>query len=692
MNAPHPKIKAWLSILLLAAASAPLRADEGMWLFSAPPAREIGAKYGFQLTDPWLQHLMHASVRFNNGGSGSFVGASGLVITNHHVGLNALQKMSHAGEDLVRDGFYAKAEADEVKCFDLELNVLQSIEDVTARVNAGVPAGLSPAAAAKARQGAITAIEGESRQATGLRSDIVTLFQGGAYHLYRYKRYTDVRLVFAPEQQAAFYGGDPDNFEYPRYDLDICLFRVYENGRPLHPVDYLHWSQAGAQNHELVFISGHPGHTDRLLTAAELESVRDLQYPVALNVLFRHEVLLNSWGARSAENARRAKHDLFSAQNSRKVRLGIMAGLQDPSFIAAKADAEEAFKAKLPPGPESAEVFAAYRRIAAAQKIVDRSYVRYRYLESGSGFNSPEFTIARHLLRHSVEQGKPLSARLKEYSDAKRESLELELFSEKPIYTDLETLTLADSLSDLTATLGADDSTVQTVLAGQAPLSRAADLVSHTQIGRVAFRRELYKGDEAAMALVHDPLIELARSIDEESRTLRKTVEAQEEVQQEAHALIERARFAALGDTVYPDATFTLRLSYGTVEGYREAGAEVPFHTTLGGMYRRSAEHGNSPPFDLPARWVERRTAVDSGAPLDFVSNCDIIGGNSGSPTVNRAGEFVGIVFDGNLESLPGDLAYPAGNYRALSVDSAGILAALREVYQVPALATELMR
>jgi hypothetical protein len=709
MHLPFRKIKACVGFLLGSAAA--LRADEGMWLFSAPPRRQIAARYGFELTDPWLQHLMHASVRFNSGGSGSFVSALGLVITNHHVGLDALQKMSAAGKNYVRDGFYAATAAEEVKCLDLELNVLQSIEDVTARINAAVPAGASPEAANRARQAAITTVEGESRRQTGLRSDVVTLFQGGAYHLYRSKRYTDVRLVFAPEQQAAFYGGDPDNFEYPRYDLDICLFRVYENGRPLQPADYLHWSKAGAADHELVFVSGHPGHTDRLLTTPELESLRDLQFPLALSDLYRREVLLTAWSSRSAENARRAKEDLFGVRNSRKVRQGMLAGLQDPAFLAAKRAAEAAFRARLPAEKTAAGVeisdsigsngpiAVAYRRIAIAQANLDRVYARYRLLESATAFNSDEFRFARSLLRDTAERTKPAAARLNEYSEARRESRELALFSEKPIYSDLEILTLTDSLSALVSQLGGNDPTVQTVLAGRSPSARAADLVARTQLGSVAFRRKLYAG-EAAVAAAADPMIELARSIDEEARGLRKTVEAQQEVQKQAHALIERARFEALGDTVYPDATFTLRLSYGTVSGYQEesataaraGGPAIPFHTTLGGMYQRSAEHENQPPFDLPERWRQRRAATDLSAPLDFVSDCDIIGGNSGSPTVNRAGDFIGIVFDGNLESLPGDLYYPTGNYRGLSVDSAGILTALRQIYQAPALADELSR
>ena len=673
-----------------------LRADEGMWLYSAPPRAQIKAKYGFDLTDAWLDHVRLSSVRFNSGGSASFVSGDGLVITNHHVGADSLQKMGSKDKNYLRDGFYAKTSADEIKCNDLEVNVLQSIEDVTARINAAVPATLTGSDAALARRKIVAEVEKESREKTGLRSDVVTLYQGGAYHLYRFKRYTDIRLVFAPESQIAFYGGDPDNFEFPRYDLDVCFFRVYENGQPIKSANFLKWSANGAKEGELTFVSGHPGRTSRLLTTPELAYLRDNQFPDQLASLKRREVLLSSWSGRSQENARRAREDLFGIQNSRKVRDGGLAALQDPVFFGSKVAAEKALKQKLADMPGGADALAAFDRIAAAQQVIAGIANRQRLLEgtgglNAAGFTAESFSLARRLLRAGDERPKPNGERLSEFSDARRESFELSLVSDKPIYADYEIITLADSLTYLAANLGANDPLVAAVLAGKSPRARAAELINGTQVRDVAFRKKLYAGGAAAVAAAKDPMIEVARIVDTEARALRKIIEAQTEIKQQAQAKIGKARFAVEGANNYPDATFTLRLSYGPVAGYEESGVKVPATTTFAGLYARSAEQENKPPFDLPPRWVEKKSALDLSVPFNFVSTADIIGGNSGSPVVNTAGEFVGIIFDGNIQSLVGDFGYEDVQARALSVHSAGILEALKKVYEVPVLVNELV-
>ncbi len=666
-------------------------ADEGMWLFNQPPRQLLRERHQFDATDAWLEHLQKSSVRFNSGGSGSFVSEDGLLISNHHVGADALQKLSTKEKNYLRDGFHARTHAEEVKCLDLELNVLESMEDVTARINAAVPKDADAAAAFAARRKIIAEVEKESLDRTGLRSDVVTLWQGGAYHLYRFKRYTDVRIVFAPEQQVAFYGGDPDNFEFPRYDLDICLFRAYENGKPARVKNFLRFSSKGAGDGERVFVSGHPGRTSRLLTVAELAYVRDQALPFRLSSLKRLEVLLGNWSARSEENARRARDDFFRAQNSRKAFDGELAGLLDPDLMEAKDKAEADFKARLAGKPEFADALAAFDRIAAATKILAGQATRHALLEGGMGCNSESYHIARTLLRAGDERPKPNGERLREFSDSGRESLELGLFSDKPIYTDLEILTLADSLIFLASQLGADDPLVLKILAGKAPRDRAAELINGTKVREVVFRKRLYEGGASAVSAASDPMIEFVRLVDADARALRKVSEEQNEAKQQAQAALSRARNALLGTAGYPDATFTLRLAFGTVKGYEEGGKPVPALTTYAGLYERAKEMKNRPPFDLPPLWEKRKSRLTLKTPFNFVSTCDIIGGNSGSPVVNRASEFVGIIFDGNLQSLPWDYAFSDKQGRALAVHSTAILAALDKVYGAKELTRELV-
>ncbi|HEY0368479.1 MAG TPA: S46 family peptidase [Chthoniobacterales bacterium] len=686
----------------LALAASPFaRADEGMWLFNNPPLQQLKAKYNFEPTPAWLEHLQKSSVRFNSGGSGSFVSPDGLVITNHHVGLDTLQKISSEKINYVRDGFYAKTQADEPKATDLELNVLISIEDVTEKVNAALQPGMSPDDASKARANAIAAIEKESKDKTGLRSDVVTLYQGGVYNLYRYKRYDDVRLVFAPEQQIAFYGGDPDNFEYPRFDLDICIFRAYENGQPAKPEHYLKWNTKGPRDGELTFVSGHPGQTDRQLTTDDLATVRDYEVPFLLSIYNRREVLLSSWGERSFENARRAREDLFGIQNNRKRYGGYQAALLDPEIWHSIDERENRLKGAMKENAQLQNSLGAYDRIKQADAEIATIAPIYNYFEISRGraastyrapraFNSTLFKYARRLVRAAEERPKPNGERFPEFRDSYRESLELDLFSTQAIYDDLEQIELTDSLTDMTARFGPNDPLVQKVLAGKSPQQRAFELVKKTQLKDVAIRKQLYSGGAAAVNSSNDPMIQLARLVDGPAREARKTWEAQDETKQQAYAEIARARFAIEGTSNYPDATFTLRLSYGPVRGYEEEGKQVPTLTNFAGLYQRSAEHNNQPPFDLPKRWIDRKSKLNLSTPFDFVSTADIIGGNSGSPVVNAANEFVGIIFDGNIQSLVLDCIFTEKQARAVSVDSAAIGEALRKVYDATALADEL--
>jgi Peptidase S46 len=685
-------ILGFLGILTLTMMQNQLQADEGMWLFNNPPRAYLKSQYKFEPTDAWLDHVQKSSVRFNSGGSGSFVSANGLVMTNHHVGADALQKMGDRPHNYLRDGFYATSYADERKCTDLELNVLMSIEDVTARVNAAVSPGMPSDKAAQARRKVMATIEKEAQDKTGLRSDVITLYQGGLYHLYSFKKYTDVRLVFAPEQQAAFYGGDPDNFEYPRFDLDICFFRVYENDKPIKAENFLKWSPAGCSENELVLVSGHPGRTNRLATSAELENMRDVVYPYNLQRLNRLEVMLSAFSGRSEENARQARELFFTVQNSRKARQGGLAGLLDPAIMKRKRHAEENLKRAIGGLSSGAEILAAWDNIASAEKLRAANLKPFIMLESpGAGFQCTYFQIARTLVRAAAEKGKPNGDRLREFRDSNLQSLELELFSEEPLYDDFEQARLESALTFLAQEIGYSNSVVQAVFAGKSPNARAAELIHGSKLRDVSERKRLYEGGAKAIEASTDPMIQLAKLVDDQSRHVRKLMEEQvDEVKRQAYAKIASAKFAVEGASAYPDATFTLRLAFGVVKPYEEGGKKIPSMTTMAGLYARSKEHDNKPPFDLPPRWVKCKDKLDLSTPFNFVCTADIIGGNSGSPVINKNAEVVGIIFDGNIQSLVLDFIYAEDQARAVSVDSRAIIEALRKVYDAGALADEL--
>jgi hypothetical protein len=672
-------------------------ADEGMWLFNNPPYKTLQDKYHFQPTAAWLEHLQKSSVRFNSGGSGSFVSADGLVMTNHHVGADCLQKISSNDKDYVKTGFEARTRSEEPKCVDLELNVLMGIEDVTSRVAGAVTSGMNSADAEKARRAVINNIEKESRDKTGLRSDVIPLYNGGQYHLYHYKRYTDVRLVFAPQKASAFFGGDPDNFEYPRYDLDICFFRVYENNQAVHVEHFLKWSEAGAAEGDLIFVSGNPGRTERLDTMAHIEYQRDLVVPGALNLLRRREVLLKNYSDRSSENARRAEDELFGIENSRKAYLGIIAGLQDPAIMDKKRAAEKTLRDKVSNDPKMQQAYGdAWDQVAATLKTLVKIRDEYNLIgfgpvKRGQAFNSDLFEVAMTLVRLAQESPKPNSERLREFSETGLDSLKLELFSEAPIYDDFETVKLSDSLGLMMEVMGADNELVKKVLAGKSPRDRAAELVHGTKLKDVAIRKQLADGGLKAIDASNDPMIELAKLVDPPSRRIRQTFEQQvDEPQRQAYSKIANARFAVYGSSLYPDATFTLRLAFGEAKGYVEAGQKIPWATTMGGTFEHADAHENKGPFELPAIWRERKAKLNLSTPFNFVNTADIIGGNSGSPVVNREGDLVGIIFDGNIQSLVLDYIYTDQESRAVAVHSAGILEALRKIYAADRLVGEL--
>jgi len=672
-----------------AALAAPF--DEGMWTFDNPPLERLERDHGFIAGQDWFDHVRQSSVRFNDGGSGSFISPEGLVLTNHHVGFGAIQKLSSEGKDYVKNGYYAATKDAELKCQDMELNVLVSIEDVTKTIAGAVASHAPPKEANDQRKAAIARLEKEETEKTGLRCNVITLYQGGEYALYRFKKYTDVRLVFAPEEQIAFFGGDPDNFNFPRHDLDMAIFRVYEDGKPASTPHYLRWSVEGPKVNDLVFVSGHPGSTERLKTIAQLEYQRDVAYPFQLKSFERRLGVLKAFSAKSEESARRAKSQLRSIENTVKARRGEFQGLSDERLMERKADEEKKLRDYVGAHPDlSKEAGGAWDDVARARVKAKSIFVR----SSFSTFRGSRLlAIAGSIVRLTAELEKKNEDRLEEYGDAKLDSLKLSLFSPAPIYGDLEETTLTDAFAEALEALGAGDPYVKATLDGKTPAAAAKAAVAGTKLFDAKARKELVDGGRKAVEASDDPMILLARRIDPISRELRKTTEDEiESVETVAGDRIAKARFQAYGRTVYPDATFTLRLAYGTVKGYTTAaGYEVPPFTTFHGLFERSGAFGNSGPFAIPARWTERKQAIRHETPFNFACTCDIIGGNSGSPAVNAKGELVGLIFDGNIESLVARFIYDDVVGRAVCVDSAAMLEAMRGIYQAEALVQEIL-
>ncbi|MCC6669965.1 MAG: S46 family peptidase [Planctomycetes bacterium] len=645
--------------------------DEGMWRFDKPPRKVLKERYGFEPDQAWLDHLRVASVRFNSGGSGSFVSPHGLVMTNHHVALESIQKLSGAGRDLVKNGFLARTNAEELRCKDLELNVLMSIEDVTRRVRE----------AADARE-EMRQIEAEEAKKSGLRCDVVTLYNGGVYALYRYQQYTDVRLVMAPELAVGFYGGDPDNFTYPRYNLDFSFFRVYADGQPLQGNPHLRWARSGVQEGDLVFVSGHPGDTARLETVAQLEAYRDVIYPMVLRRLDRFRAALREYSAKGEEQGRQIQDEVFGLENSFKALSGELDALRDSVIMKAKADQEAAFLAT----EAGTKVKDAFGRIAAGRERLRAVYPTLIHANLPGKLGS----LTQELLQYHEVPAE---------NEAARKTAELALFSTAPIHLEMEEVQLRACFAAALQDLGKDNPLVQAMLADPtageeekllSPEAAARAIVAGTKVHDLETRQKLAKGSIEDLIATKDPMVNLIVRIEQAVAPLRGQLAPIFAAERKLEGEIADARFAAYGEDVYPDATFTLRLSFGVVKGYELGTTFVPYKTTFGGLFDRHDSFDGKPPYHLPERMLQARTKIDLRTPLNFVCTADIIGGNSGSPVVNRASEVVGLIFDGNIQSLSGRFQYDERIGRSVAVDARGIVEALRKVYDAGALADEL--
>ncbi|MCA9012108.1 MAG: S46 family peptidase [Planctomycetaceae bacterium] len=661
-----------------------VRADEGMWLFNNLPTKLLKERYGFEPTKDWADHLMKSCVRFNVGGSASFISSSGLVLTNHHVGSDTLYKLSTPERNIMEVGFLAQSPEQELKAPDLELNQLVAIKDVTAEVKGAVTDSLTTEQAVAARRAVIARIEKSALDETGLKSTVTTLYGGGRYHLYQYRKFTDVRLVWAPETAIAFFGGDADNFEYPRYCLDACIFRVYENDKPAKIEHFLKWSENGPQENDVAFVSGNPGRTSRIFTMDAIKYQRDRFLPYVMTQLRRQEILLQQYGLRGKEQARRARDDLFGVQNSRKARLGMLAGLQDPQVLADKAAAEKALLDAINASPKLKPLASAW------QSISETTVKRAELLGAGVAVHSQLFNIALELVQMAEEDQKPSEERLPQFADAGRESLLQQLYSEAPIYSDLEQVILTDSIAKTLEQRGFDDPLCQDILAGKSPAERAAELIDGTGLLSVEVRKKVAAGGIEAINSSHDPLIQLAKIINPEVRRIRTITDQLDEQDKQAYAKIAEARFAVEGTSSYPDATFTLRLAFGPVVGYEQDGRQIPAWTDIGGAFEHEQQHQGQADYVLPASWKKAESKLKKSTPFNFVSTADIIGGNSGSPVVNRAGELIGLIFDGNIQSLSGNYIYSDKQARSVSVHSSAIREALQVVYGADNIVREL--
>jgi hypothetical protein len=662
-------------------------ADEGMWTFNNFPSSTVGTKYGFTPSQEWLDHVRLSSLRIAGGCSASFISPQGLVMTNHHCAVECVDQLSTAKQNFEETGFSAKTPAEEKKCPDFELDQLVEIRDVTKDVREALT-GKTGDAANKALNAKRAELEQSCGSDASVRCDLVSLYQGGVYDLYRYKRYNDVRLVFAPEFSVAQFGGDPDNFNFPRFDFDISLVRAYEGDKPVASPNYLRWSANGTKDGDLVFVSGNPGGTFRELTNAQLAFERDVLFPVRIPEIAEKRGQLEVFVNHGPEQAREASDDLFFLENGYKVYFGRQEALLDPQFFATKVQEEQKLRAATAADPKLAAYGSAWDDIAKVQQVRAQLFVRNASL-SGRSFRGGLLGDAVTLVRAAAERAKPNRERLPEYTDKALVNVQQQLAAAAPVYKDLEELNLAFLFTVVRRDLGTDDPFARKMLGKESPEQLAHRLVAGTHLGDPKVREELYKGGQSAVDASNDPMIRFAASINDDLLAVRKDYEARVDAPTRTAAeKIAKARFAVYGTSVDPDATFTLRLTYGTVKGFEDAeGKFVEPYTNIGGLFERAT---GADPYALPESWLKAKGSLNLSAPMNLSTTNDTTGGNSGSPMIDKNANIVGLLFDGNIFSLGGDYGYDPVKNRSVAVDSRGLLEGMRKVYHIDRIVDEI--
>ncbi|HET9389421.1 MAG TPA: S46 family peptidase [Steroidobacteraceae bacterium] len=678
--------------LLLLLAVGPALADEGMWTFQDFPSRAVKRQYGVEVTPAWLDRVRLATVRLTNC-TASFVSPAGLMLTNHHCAAPCLDQHSGAGQSLLDKGFLARAREEELRCAAQIADILVETRSITDQVIAA-GRGLGDQAANEARKKALTHLEQQCEQDASqakqgpLECETVTLYEGGQYWLYKYRRYTDVRLVFAPERDIAAFGGDPDNFQFPRWCLDVAMLRAYDaNGKPAQTPDHFDINPAGPDAGQLVFVSGHPGATERLLTVSQLETLRDVDLPDGLLRAAELRGRYIQFGKTSPEARQMVEAPLQTLENVIKVQRVQLDALLDDRLLQQKRQEEATLRARIAAQPALARsVGDPWAEITKAQVVERAISLPYTFLEGGAGFNSRLFNYARLLVRAADERARPNADRLREYRDTALPRLEQRLGAPIPIHPELEKLTLSFSLERMREWLGPDQPLVHELLAHDTPDSLASRLVDGSKLADPAIRLQLWNGGSQAVRDSQDPMIELARRVDPAARAIRKRYEEGVEVPEDSgEQRIGQARFRVYGTTIAPAATFSLRLNFGTVQGWQENGEQIEPFTHLRRLFERDT---GEEPFKVPASWLAVKDQLDPDTQFDLATNNDIVGGNSGSPLIAADGRLVGLIFDGNIHSIAGSFWFDPQRNRAIAVHPAIMLQALHTVYK----ATELLR